>query len=295
MSESPIVHYVGSRQPPLFGTLSADSPTDPLPAGSTAAFSMRLVNSSTLKIDHAAATVVSEPLNQLRYDWQAADVNTAGYYVGWWTVTISGQTEDTPEFLIEMRAHVPLSPQYVSLEEMKQSLSLGGESYADQDIMRAIVSASKVVDSMCDPTYTGSTGLFGPPVTETRTFTATGDWYLYTGPISAITAVSNNGSAWTSGTHYFIDGGDTLRTLSLNSFSLSGNAISVTATFGYTSVPPEVVEATQIIAVQLLRRVREAPFGVLASALDGPAIRIGRFDPQVDALLAAHTRSLMVQ
>lgn len=294
MSEQPIVHYVGKRQPPLFGTLSTDSSTDPLPAGATVTFSMRLVNSSTLKVNAASAVVVDEPNNLVRYDWAAADVDTAGTYVGWWTVTISGQSEDTPEFLIVIQQHAPVSPQYISVEEMKQSLGLGGENYADQDIERAIKAASKAVDSLCDPTYSGSSGYF-TSVTETRTFTATGDWYLYTGPISTVTAVSNNGTAWTQGTEYFIDGGDTLRTLSLNAFSLAGNAISVTGTFGYATIPPEVVEATQIIAAQLLRRVREAPFGVLASALDGPAIRIGRFDPQVDLLLAAHTRSLMVQ
>ena len=248
---------------------------------------MRAVESSVLKVD-ATATVVSEPLNQVRYDWAALDVDTAGFYVGWWNVTISGQDEDTPEFLLEMRAHSPLTAEYVSVEEMKNSLSLGGETYADQDISRAVQSASRVVDSMTQRS-------FGPPVAETRIFTPVSPDYLYIGHVTAITAVSTNGAAWTQGTEYFLDGSDTLRTLSLHAFTVTAQGVSVTASYGYTSVPPEIVEATQIIAVQLLRRVREAPFGVLASALDGPAIRIGRFDPQVDALLSAHTRSSMVQ
>ena len=49
-------------------------------------------------------------------------------------------------------------------------------------------------------------------------------------------------------------------------------------------------EATLIIASRLLRRVREAPFGVISFGLEG-AMRIARTDPDVTALLAEFDRA----
>lgn len=175
---------------------------------------------------------------------------------------------------------------YVTLAELKASLSLTGETYADADLTQALDAASNVVDELCGT---------GPLFTGTRLFTPVSASYLRTGPISTITAVSNDGTAWASGTNYYIDGGDTLRTLFGYGFALGPNLVSVTATFGFSPVPAEVKQATSIIATQFVRRVREAPFGVLATALDGPAIRLGRSDPQVDLLLARYKVTPMIE
>ena len=294
MSETAIVHYVGARQPPLFGTLSTDSATDPLPAGATATFSMRLVNSSTLKIDHVAATVVSEPLNQLRYDWAAADVNTAGYYVGWWTVTISGQTEDSPEFLIWIQSHTPTPNQYVSVAEMKETLSMGGETFADADLEEAVTAASAIVNQITCRSTTGD--YFGVPSAPatTRYFTPVSSDYVIIGPHSALVSVTQNGSVLAAA-DYYVDQGTVLRSKLAYGFTQGPQAVAVSATWGYATVPAEVKAATKIIATQILRRAREAPFGILATSLDGPAIRLGRYDPQVEALLSPYYTSNMIE
>jgi hypothetical protein len=281
-----IVHYLNNRQPPLTGQILTDGVPVNL-TGATVKLQMRAVNSATLKVD-AAAVVDVAATGSVHYDWAAADVDTAGYYVAWWRVTAGGTFEDTPEFLVEVRTHSPLTNQYISVEEMKDTLSLSGESFADQDIARAIEAASNVVDDM-----TGS----GPftSVTETRLFTPVSDSYLRVGPVSSITAVSANGTAWTQGTQFYVDGGDTLRVLGGYLFTRAPQAVSITATWGYASVPAEVKVAVSIMATQFLRRTREAPFGVLATSLDGPAIRLGRSDPQVDALLAKFKVTAMIE
>lgn len=288
MSEEPIVHFLNQRQPPLYGTLSTDSVTDPLPAGATVAFSMREVGSSTLKIDHVAATVTDEPGNIVRYDWAANDVNTAGFYVGWWTVTISGQTEDTPEFPVWIRTHAPVTNQYVSVADLKTSAQLIGESFADRAILRSIEAASNAIDSI-----TGTT--FALAASSTRLFTPVSDTYLIIGDVTSVTTVLVDGTAWVQGTDYYLDGNDTLRVLNGKLFTRAPQAVSVTANFGFAAVPPEITEAAEIIAAQLVKRKREAVFGVVATALTGEAIRIARFDPHVDMLLAKHTRSSMIE
>jgi hypothetical protein len=286
MSTEPVVHFKDSRQPPLTGVIEVDGTPVNL-TGDTVKLQMRPVGGSTLKID-SAAVVTDAPNGAVRYDFAALDVDTVDFYVAWWRVTLpSGQFEDTPEFLFEVRAHAPLAHQYLSVEELKDSISLSGDSYADQDIARALDAASAVVDELCGVSFVAFTG--------TRKYTPVSPSYIRTGPISTITALGNDATAWTQGTHYYIDGGDTLRTLFGYSFALGPQLVSVTATFGIAPPPAEIKEATLIVAVQMLRRAREAPFGVLATALDGPAIRLGRFDPQVDQLLSPWRVTPMIE
>lgn len=287
MSTEPIVHYKDSRQPPLTGVIEVDGTPVNL-TGSTVKLQMREVDKSAPLVIDAAATITNAAAGAVRYDFAAVDIDTVGFFLAWWRVTLaSGQFEDTPEFLFEVRAHAPVDHQYLSVEELKDSLSLSGESYADQDIARALEAASAVVDEMCGVSFVQFTG--------TRKYTPVSANYIRTGPISAITAVGNDTTAWTEGTHYYIDGGDTLRTLFGYSFALGPQLVSVTATFGISPPPAEIREATLIVAAQLIRRAREAPFGVLATALDGPAIRLGRFDPQVDQLLSPWRVTPMIE
>lgn len=59
--------------------------------------------------------------------------------------------------------------------------------------------------------------------------------------------------------------------------------IRVTAKFGWPSIPPQIVEACLLRAARLYRR-RDSPDGI-AGANDFGAIRVGRFDPDYDALI----------
>jgi hypothetical protein len=52
-----------------------------------------------------------------------------------------------------------------------------------------------------------------------------------------------------------------------------------------------VQEATGLLATKLLRRVREAPFGIVALGIDpAAAMRIAKVDPDVAFLLGPYTR-----
>lgn len=284
-----------NRQPPISGVITAEAPTD-LTGVSTVKLQMRAVDSSTLDVDAAAVIDVATAQRlEVHYNWAAADVDTAGFYAAWWRSTLaSGQFHDSPEFLVWVRSHAPMTGQYVSLEEFKQATTMHGEGYADMDIVRAIVSASRIVDNITCRGSSTPQGFTSAPA-STQTFSPVSPYYLRVGPVSAITAVTVNGQAWTQGTHYYVDGGDTLRVLNGSTFFRSGQSVSVTADFGYAAVPSEVKDATIIIAEQLVRRVREAPFGVLATSIDGPSIRLGRYDPQVEALLARYVTSGMIE
>jgi hypothetical protein len=62
-------------------------------------------------------------------------------------------------------------------------------------------------------------------------------------------------------------------------------SVAVTGKFGWPAVPAQVHEATTIVATKLLKRAREAPFGVVGLGIDNVAVRIARTDPDVTWLL----------
>ena len=116
-----IVHFVGNRSPSLFGTILIDGTPVNL-TGSTVKLQMREVGESTFTVD-AAAVVVTAVDGEVRYDWAALDVDTAGMYVIWWRVTDgTGKTQDTPESLFEIREHNQTGDEYISVGELKESL-----------------------------------------------------------------------------------------------------------------------------------------------------------------------------
>ena len=60
------------------------------------------------------------------------------------------------------------------------------------------------------------------------------------------------------------------------------NGVKVTGQFGWSTVPAQVKSATMILAGMYMKRMREAPFGVVGVE---SLMRIGRSDPQVMGLL----------
>src|SRR5262249_42740226 len=67
-------------------------------------------------------------------------------------------------------------------------------------------------------------------------------------------------------------------------------SLRVTGKFGWLTPPPAVKQATELLAARLLKRSREAPFGVVGLGLDEGAVRIPRLDPDVAALLGPYMR-----
>lgn len=67
--------------------------------------------------------------------------------------------------------------------------------------------------------------------------------------------------------------------------------VQVTGKFGWPVVPDAIKTATVILAAKLLKRTREAPFGVVTVGIDaGAAMRIARTDPDVRFLADPYVR-----
>lgn len=187
--------------------------------------------------------------------------------------------------------------EYITSAELKATLNLTGETYADPDVAMACEAASRAVDGYKQTRFYS--------IVETRLYT--GDpLETELGIDDLVTATSvtvdtdGNGSfetTWVEGTDFILDppnaalDGRPTRKLLLvpaagRTFPTYRRSIKVVGTFGWTAVPPVVKQATKILAARLLKRARETPYGILAIGGEAAATaRLGRIDPDIAFLL----------
>jgi hypothetical protein len=185
---------------------------------------------------------------------------------------------------------------YITLTELKNTSELIGYSFADWDATKAIAATEAGINELCGRSFTPASG------TTTRYYTPTEMGVVLLDDVISVATVAtdNDGDGvyeqtWTTSDYLLApfnaaaDGRpyETLaaRPYSSLRFTCLPSSVAVTGQFGWPAVPAQVIEATTILATRLLRRAREAPFGVVGLGIDGAAVRISRFDPDVGFLL----------
>lgn len=183
---------------------------------------------------------------------------------------------------------------YADLDDLKKTLELTGQDFADPDLELAIGAASRQIDEHTGRYFyvdsEAQERFFSPRVgrrvkiddlvelesvatdpRRDRSFDE--EWEADDYLLSPLNA-SSDGQPWT---HL-----EARRTLAL---PCGANTLRVTGRFGWPRVPDQVRQACAILATRLMRRSREATFGV-ASFGELGAMRISTTDPDVAALLA---------
>lgn len=211
-----------------------------------------------------------------------------------------------------------MSNEYVTVTELKYTLEISS-AFADENIAAACEAASRTVDDLTGRRF------YTTAADEVRYFTADSwtTYYRYVdgdvvgstgsavdlGDLKSVTEVAvdtdDNGTfnqVWVQDVDFrlepynaALDGRpwDRLALISAAGRSFPGydRAIRVTGKFGWTPVPPAVKTATAMLAHTLLRRMREAPFGVVGVGIDNAAVRIPAVDPHVRMLLQPYVRT----
>lgn len=197
-----------------------------------------------------------------------------------------------------------MANEYATSADLKATLELGGETFADPDIDLAIPAASRAVDQVCGRRFYKDTD-----ATSVRYYSPTGGERLWIDDIVTVTTVQADPGGdgtfeetWTVNTDYILEpmnaaaDGWPYTTLRLHPRSSRylpvdyPRSVKVTGQFGWSAVPESVAMATKLIASKLVKRVREAPFGVVGLGFDGAAVRIASQDPDVRVLLAGYVR-----
>lgn len=275
---------------------------------------------------------------QVGRPWTAGETDdAAGYYMT--TVTVSdadGNEESFPNEGYLLVAITPRAPEtvgrYLTREQLKLTLELQGQTFADADIDVAIEAASRGMESRWGTIW--RPGVAG----EVRYYTAYDGRVLVLGDVLDTTEVALDyayGDCFGDGFASSASGGagayatilpvTDYRLLPITNGASSrtppGNGepfrelqiaraatwpalpsgvdgVRITGTFGWEQVPAGVTAAASIIATRLFKRTREAPFGIHGIGLDQAIVRAVQFtyDPEVTFALDGVTapRSLLV-
>lgn len=198
---------------------------------------------------------------------------------------------------------------YITSDELKATLTLSGQSYADEDVAAAIAAASAGVDLLCK--RKGTTSRLGfqkdADATQVRYYTPESLYGLDVDDIVSIASVLTDPAGdgtfsytWTANTDYSAeplnaaaDGWPytrlTVRQNGTYTFPVGYvRSVKVTGQFGWPAVPDAIVQATTILASRLIKRARETPFAVVGVGLDGAAVRIAKSDPDIEFLVGPY-------
>jgi len=187
---------------------------------------------------------------------------------------------------------------YVTLDELKASQELHGTTYADHDLTLAISAASRAIDERCGRRFGRDSSA------SARVYTPlSGNLVLIDDAISiTMVETDQNGDgtfeqAWAANTEYVAwplnASADGVPYTRITRHPLTGQffplwvprSVRVTATWGWPAVPDQIRQATMLLAARLVKRSREAPFGVAMIGIDvGAAARIAAVDPDVRLL-----------
>lgn len=187
---------------------------------------------------------------------------------------------------------------YTSLSDVKAALRIT-DSVDDSLIELSIEAASRQIDGYCQRVFY--------PTTATRVYNPQDIFVVQTDDLVSVTTLktSLDGSAWDTtwaATDYQLEplngiaGGLTqpatrIRAVGANLFpiwSITGTysnkaSVQIAGVFGYAAIPVEVKQAAILLAMRQFKRY-DSPLGV-AGFGDMGAIRVGRVDPDVEALL----------
>ena len=202
-----------------------------------------------------------------------------------------------------------MSTTYITSTQMKNTLEIGSETYADADIAVAIESASRVIDCYKNTRFY--------PTVESRTYSAPrsdaqgwyGAGYYGSLPIydlsnatTAVVTIDDTGSGtygttWVADTDFFFEPRNndltgkpwdqiTLRRQAGRIWPPWQYAVKITGSFGWATAPGQVTEACSILANRYLKRTRETPYGIFAVGTDAVAMaKLGKIDPDVAFML----------
>lgn len=291
--------YAGDLDPSIEDTVTSGGDPVDLTSADAITFRMRAVGSDTLLVDAAGSTNGDPTLGGVVYDWVDGDTDQdPGFYLVSWVVTFDDRDETVGEGLIEIRALSPLAGTYVEVDELKKTLELEGSSFADKDIHRALRTATEVVEL-----HTGQ--VFSQTANQARLYTALrGETLLRVDAFSTLDTllIDEDGDGvyeteWTEGTEFVVGPANAalddqpytyLKILPQSgaTFPVYENAIKVTGTFGWPTVPEIVKTCVEILASRYLKRARETPYGFQVIVGDAvTAARLGRIDPDVGLML----------
>lgn len=183
-----------------------------------------------------------------------------------------------------------MANEYVTAEEIKAAISLDSEDDIDDDVIElAATAASRAVEKHCR-----GRRFWVDTTAKARLFDGWGGRILWLKPdLAELTTLkvdtADNGTfdeTWTAGADFNLyplnasEDDEPYRYIELREssgrvFPSGGARIQVTGKWGWPAVPAEVTQAALLVAIRLVKRTKDAPFGVAPiSVMEGTGVRL---------------------
>jgi hypothetical protein len=188
---------------------------------------------------------------------------------------------------------------YCTLADLKAALRVQ-DSIDDSLLELAIESASREIDGYCERVFYSTSG--------TRVYAPTNIYTVTTDDIISVTTLKSSSDGvtyditWQTSdyqleplnnvaggivgspfTRIRATGNYLMPSFSAGTFYELEALIQVVGVFGWSAIPAAIRQATVILAMRLFKRL-DAPLGMISNDLG--SMRVGRFDPDVEALVA---------
>lgn len=202
-----------------------------------------------------------------------------------------------------------MANEYVTSDELKATLDLSGETFANADIADALETASRVIDKTCKRRFYADAN-----VNQVRYYTPVVTNLLRIDDLVTLTSLKTDPGGdgtfeetWVENTDFVLcplnpelvdasvrEPWTLIETHPRGSYEFPTRyprSVQVTGKFGWAAVPSQVSTATTLLAHRFLRRMREAPFAIIGIGIDQLAARLPTTDPDVALMLKGLVRS----
>jgi len=195
---------------------------------------------------------------------------------------------------------------YVTIEQLKDSLQIS-DTGDDNDLQLAATTASRIIDES-----TGRRFYPDADADQTRMFWPLNPGFALIDDLCEFTSLAYQGDPWTLESDFYLEpmnaAADSrpwtgirtiarpfIYTLAERASGWAGfdGRITVVGKWGWASAPEPIQQAAAILATRLFRRTREAPFGIIGQGVDVQAVRLGKTDPDVAALIEPYTLEII--
>ncbi len=196
---------------------------------------------------------------------------------------------------------------YCTEQDVKSARDLGTWTGEDDQIPDAIEAASRLIEEKTGRRFYPDTD-----ANQVRRFVPQNGGYCVIDDLCEFTSLVAQDSTWTQDTDFYLEPTNApadgepwtaIRTIARPFlFTLADRPagwyifdgrVAVTGKWGWAATPGAVHEACILLAARLVTRVRMAPLAVYGGGIDNPAIRLGRWDPDIEALLAPFTLTVV--
>lgn len=280
------------------------------PTGLTGTIAVRVIdNDGATTTARTISGIAEYPAGSGIYQAQlTAPADGGQYTIVWDTGTTTPTTVATEELVVTYTAPgTSTGTLYVTRTALKGTLTLANETFADDDIDLALEAASRAIDEHCGRRFYPDSD-----AAQVRYFSALEDGIVRVDDLVTLTTLKTDPDrdgvfeyTWAA-TDYALGPVNALaegrpyteiQRLPYGSYyfpTYYPATIQVTGKFGWAAAPPAVKAATSILATRLLKRMREAPLGVVGFGMDGATVRVSSTDPDVGMLLAPFVRKVLL-